>query len=64
VKYVTDENFDGGQPTAYGLAKEIAGLLQEQGFETDAHSNAAELTVEHRSLPSRRRYRIRIDQVK
>ena len=63
MKYVP-EHWDGGQPSAYGLVKEIAGLLREQGFTTDVHSHAGELVVEHTGLPSGRRYRIRIDQIK
>jgi len=57
VRYVSDD-YDGGQPTAYGLAKEIGGALEEEGFDVEVHSNASTVWVTR----SGRTFRIRIDR--
>jgi hypothetical protein len=44
MRYVSDD-FDGGQPTAYGIAKEIAGVLGADGFDVRLGPNAAEVAA-------------------
>jgi hypothetical protein len=53
--YVRDD-YDRGQPTAYGIAKEIEGILKTDGFDARLHSNAAEVLASQRG----REFRIRV----
>jgi hypothetical protein len=60
MQYVSDD-FDGGQPTAYGIAKEIAGVLREEGFEeVSLGPNAANVTAGHAG----RRFQIRVERLR
>lgn len=55
MRYVKDD-YDGGQPTAYGIAKEIEGVLKSDDFDVRLHPNAAEVLASQRG----REFRIRI----
>jgi hypothetical protein len=55
MRYVRDD-YDGGQPTAYGIAKEIEGVLKSDGFDARIHSNAAEVLASQRG----REFRIKV----
>ena len=59
MRYVRDD-YDGGQPTAYGIAKEIEGVLNSDGFDAKVHSNAAEVIASQRG----REFKIRIERVR
>jgi hypothetical protein len=59
MRYVSDD-FDGGQPTAYGIAKEIAGLLESDGFKVQLGPNAAEVVASQRE----RDFHIRVSRLR